>query len=213
MKFEEFLKLISKINNIALPGEVSHFKMLPEFRQEALKKQENAIKKAKHAGVLALFYPDENNHTKFVLILRNTYKGVHSAQVAFPGGKPETQDASLQDTALRETFEEVGVPQQNIKIIKNLSQVYIPPSNFYVHPFIGFTVKTPIFIKQDSEVEQVIEVKLKDLLDNQSIKHEKVKASYGTDVEVPAFKLNNYVVWGATAMMLSEIKDVLKELM
>ena len=109
MKFEEFLKSVSKIKNIPLPAETSHFKMVPPFRQELLRKQEKAIKKAKHAGVLALFYPDEDIETKFVLILRKTYKGVHSAQVAFPGGKLETQDTSLKDTALRETFEEVGV--------------------------------------------------------------------------------------------------------
>lgn len=213
MEFEQFLQLLPKIKNIALPGQVSHFKMLPEFRKAALQKQENAIKKAKYAAVLALFYPDENKQTKFVLILRNSYKGVHSAQVSFPGGKPEVYDKSMQDTALRETFEEVGVPQKSIKIIKNLSQVYIPPSNFYVHPFVGFTERIPVFKKQDREVKQLIEVELKHLLNNQSLQYVKVKSSYSINIQVPAFKFNNHIVWGATAMMLSEIKDLLKELM
>ena len=212
MKFEEFLISVSKIKNIQLPAEVSHFKMVPPFRQELLKKQEKAIKQAKHAGVLALFYPDEKEQTKFVLILRNTYKGVHSAQVAFPGGKLEDQDTSLQDTALRETFEEVGVPIETVQIVKKISQVYIPPSNFYVQPFIGITQNTPKFIKQDDEVEALIEVDLDHFLDKKSLINKKVKTSYSIEVEVPAFKLNDYVVWGATAMMLSEIKDLIKQL-
>ncbi|MDB4274070.1 CoA pyrophosphatase [Algibacter sp.] len=212
MRFEEFLKSVSKIKNIPLPAEVSHFKMVPPFRQELLKKQKEAIKKAKHAGVLSLFYPDEDMETKFVLILRKTYKGVHSAQVAFPGGKLEAQDASLRDTALRETFEEVGVPIDTVQIVRSISQVYIPPSNFYVQPFIGFTQTTPQFIKQDDEVEALIEIDLEHFLDEQSLISKKVKTSYSIEVEVPAFKLNDYVVWGATAMMLSEIKDLLKQL-
>ncbi|MDB4225633.1 CoA pyrophosphatase [bacterium] len=212
MRFEEFLKSVSKIKNIPLPAEVSHFKMVPPFRQELLKKQKEAIKKAKHAGVLSLFYPDEDMETKFVLILRKTYKGVHSAQVAFPGGKLEAQDASLRDTALRETFEEVGVPIDTVQIVRSISQVYIPPSNFYVHPFIGFTQTRPEFIKQDDEVEALIEIDLEHFLDEQSLISKKVKTSYSIEVEVPAFKLNDYVVWGATAMMLSEIKDLLKQL-
>ena len=212
MKFEEFLKSVSKIENIPLPAEVSHFKMVPPFRQELLSKQKEAIKNAKHAGVLSLFYPDEDMETKFILILRKTYKGVHSAQVAFPGGKLETQDTSLQDTALRETFEEVGVPISTVQIVRSISQVYIPPSNFYVHPFIGFTQTTPKFIKQDDEVEALIEIDLEHFLDEQSLVFKKVKTSYSVEVEVPAFKLNDYVVWGATAMMLSEIKDLIKQL-
>ena len=212
MKFEEFLKSVSKIKNIPLPAETSHFKMVPPFRQQLLRKQEKAIKKAKHAGVLALFYPDEDIETKFVLILRKTYNGVHSAQVAFPGGKLEKQDTSLKDTALRETFEEVGVPIEAVSIVRSISQVYIPPSNFYVQPYIGLTQTTPKFIKQDDEVEALIEIDLEHFLDDQSLITKKVKTSYSVEVEVPAFKLNDYVVWGATAMMLSEIKDLLKQL-
>ncbi|MEW4925503.1 CoA pyrophosphatase [Algibacter sp. 2305UL17-15] len=212
MGFDEFVELLSKIENIPLPAEVSHFKMMPPFRQELLKQQEKAIKNAKRAGVLALFYPNESNETCLVLILRNTYNGVHSAQVSLPGGKLEPQDKNLEETAVRETFEEVGVPIKDIEIIKKITQVYIPPSNFYVQPFMGISIKTPNFLKQDDEVEQLIEVKLKDLLNDKNLINKKVATSYSAAIEVPAFKLNEFTVWGATAMMLSEIKDVICKL-
>ncbi|NNC50615.1 MAG: CoA pyrophosphatase [Flaviramulus sp.] len=213
MKFDEFIKSLSKIENIQLPAEASHFKMVPPFRQEFLRKQQEAIKKAKHAGVLALFYPDEIQKTKFALILRNTYNGVHSAQVGFPGGKFEKQDRSIEYTAVRETYEEIGVSPNVINVVKKISQIYIPPSNFYVQPFIGFTSTTPTFIKQEDEVEAILEIALDHFLDENSVITKKVATSYSVEVEVPAFKLNGHVVWGATAMMLSEIKDLLKELM
>ncbi|WP_317169049.1 NUDIX hydrolase [Flavivirga algicola] len=175
-----------------------------------MEKQKEAIKKAKRAGVLALFYPDTSKQTKLVLILRKTYHGVHSAQVAFPGGKLEKQDISLEAAALRETFEEVGVLIKTIEVIRKLSQVYIPPSNFYVQPFLGITKHVPIFNKQEDEVESIIEVDLQHLLDDSILVTRKVSTSYSEEVEVPAFQLNGHVVWGATAMMISEIKDLLK---
>ncbi len=213
MNFDDFLILTSKIKNIPLPAQASQFKMIPPFRQELLKQQAEAIKTAKSAGVVALFYPNNNQETHLVLILRKTYKGVHSAQIGFPGGKLEPQDASIEAAAIRETFEEVGVPSKSIKVLRALSEVYIPPSNFYVYPFIAISKETPQFIKQDDEVEAIIEVALIHFLDDASIITQKVKTPYSIEVEVPAFKLNSHVVWGATAMMLSEIKDLLKQLM
>ena len=213
MNFEDFLKLLPKIKNIPLPGEASQAKMAPPFRETLIKKQKEALKTAKQAGVLALFYPNLNNEITFVLILRKTYKGVHSAQVAFPGGKIEPYDISLKDTALRETFEEVGVSIKTMEIVKALTQIYIPPSHFYVQPYIGVTRKTPHFIKQEDEVEAIIEVPIKHFLNDNMVVEKKVKTSYSIEVKVPAFKLNNHIVWGATAMMLSEIKDLLKKVL
>ncbi|WP_452229485.1 MULTISPECIES: NUDIX hydrolase [unclassified Lacinutrix] len=210
MNFNQFLKATSKISNLELPAEASQFKMSPPFREDLLQKQQGKIKNAKQSAVLALFYPDEAQETKFVLILRKTYKGVHSAQVGFPGGKVEVADTSLKHTALRETEEEIGVPMHSIETLKALTQVYIPPSNFYVQPFIGYSNSTPHFIKQESEVEAIIEVSLAHFLDEQRVITKTVSTSYNVDVAVPAFSLNNHVVWGATAMMLSEIKDLLK---
>lgn len=212
MNFDEFLISISKIKNIPLPAESSQFKMAPPFRKELLESKKEAIKTANKAGVLALFYPNSNQQTTFVLILRKTYKGVHSAQVGFPGGKLEQNDTSLKDAAVRETFEEVGVPINHIEVLCELSQVYIPPSNFYVQPFIGISRLTPNFIMEDKEVEAILEIPLQHFLNDELEIISKVSTSYSVDVEVPAFKLNEHIVWGATAMVLSEIKDLLKQI-
>ena len=212
MNFDEFLKSLSKIENIVLPAEASQLKMVPPFRRELIKQQKEAIKHAKKAGVLVLFYPDLKGLTRLVLILRKTYEGVHSAQVGFPGGKLEPQDKNLKAAAVRETYEEIGVLIEDIEVICELSEVYIPPSNFYVQPFIGLSRATPNFVKQEDEVEDILEIDLQDFLDDKSLITRMVKTSYSIEVEVPAFKLNNHVVWGATAMMLSEVKDLLKQL-
>jgi 8-oxo-dGTP pyrophosphatase MutT (NUDIX family) len=213
MNFDEFIIAISKIKNIPLPAEASQFKMSPPFRKALIDKQKDVIKNAKKAGVLALFYPDVNQKTKLVLTLRKTYKGVHSAQIGFPGGKLESQDNSLEGAAIRETFEEVGVPIYQIEVLRRLTEVYIPPSNFYVQPFIGVSRSTPVFVKQEDEVEEVIEVSLIEFLDDKNIISKVVETSYSVKIDVPAFQLNGHVVWGATAMMLSEIKDLLKQLL
>jgi len=213
MEFKKFLERISENKNISLPGETSQFKMSPPFRQKLLTEQKDNIKKAKRAGVIALFYPNTEGNTTLVLILRKTYKGVHSAQIAFPGGKFEIADKTLDITAIRETYEEVGVPKDQIEIITPMTQVYIPPSNFYVQPFLAVSRHTPDFIKQDDEVEQIIEVALNSLLNEDNIALKAVMTSYNTAIEVPTITLNGHIVWGATAMMLSEIKDLLKQVL
>lgn len=213
MVFKTFLESVVKIKHLDLLGEASHNKMSPPYRLELAKKMKEQVKSAKKAGVMALFYPDTYGETYLVLILRKTYKGVHSAQVGFPGGKYERQDKNLMQTALRETEEEVGVPQAMIQVIKTMSPIYIPPSNFMVHPYIGISERTPTFIKQDDEVEAVLEVRLTDFLDEDNTLITKVPTSFNVEIDVPAFKLNNQIVWGATAMMLNELKDLLKQVL
>ncbi|GFZ88130.1 coenzyme A pyrophosphatase [Aquaticitalea lipolytica] len=210
MNFDLFLNSISKIEQAPLPGQASQFKMSPPYRMDLIEKQAEAMKSSKRAGVLALFYPDTLQNTNLILILRKTYKGVHSAQVGFPGGKLEPQDESLEYTAVRETQEEVGVPLKDIKVIKAMTEVYIPPSNFTVHPFMGITTKTPKFVKQEDEVEDLIEVTIKDFIDDNLMTSQLIMTSLQKEVEVPAFHFNGHIVWGATAMMLNEVKDLLK---
>ena len=135
------------------------------------------------------------------------------AEQDYAVGKYEDDDSSLEFTALRETYEEVGVPMHDVKVLKPMTHLYIPPSNFTVQPYLGITNKTPNFIKQDEEVEDLIEVAFSHFIDDSNLITTSVPTSYNRNVEVPAFMLNNHVVWGATAMMLSELKDLLKQVL
>ncbi len=213
MLFNTFLESVVKIKHLDLFGEVSHSKMSPPYRLELANRMKEKAKNAKIAGVLALFYPSYQGETYLVLILRKTYKGVHSAQVGFPGGKYEDEDEDLKKTALRETWEEVGVSEHLVNVIKKMSPLYIPPSNFMVHPYVAISETTPQFKKQDDEVEDILEVKLRDFLDDVNTITTRVPTSFNVEVDVPAFRLNDHIVWGATAMMLGEIKDLLKQVL
>ena len=208
MEFDYFLSLISKIQDKQLGGFSSHAKMIPKERN-ILKKIELEAAKPRKAAVLALFYPDEKNLTNFLLILRASYDGTHSSQISFPGGKFELSDVHLETTALRETFEEVGINIENIKIKRQLTNTYIPPSNFLVSPFLGYSNSRPSF-QINHEVENLLEVKLTDLLNENSVGSKNLSTSYLKNIDVPCFILNKNVVGGATAMMLSEIKDLIK---
>ncbi|WP_179316852.1 NUDIX hydrolase [Winogradskyella undariae] len=211
MLFSRFLESVVKIKHLELLGEESHAKMSPPYRLELADKMREKSETARRAGVMALFYPKTNDETYLVLILRKTYKGVHSGQVGFPGGKYEDEDENdLKETAIRETEEEVGVSRTHINVLKAMSPIYVPPSNFMVYPFVGISEEYLIFTKQDEEVEAVIEVKLSDFLSESNTLTTSVPTSLGVKVDVPAFKFNGHIVWGATAMMLGEIKDLLK---
>lgn len=192
-----------------LPGESAHKKLAPLIRINELDEIDMSTRNPQEAGVMAVFYPDNENVTRLVLILRKTYKGVHSNQVGFPGGRVEEIDRDLEDTALRETEEEVGIPQNEIEVVKKLSRLYIPPSNFWVQPYIGLLKTTPQMVAQETEVEEILEVKLSDFLNDDNMITENLSTSYAKEIEVPAYRLNGYVVWGATGMMLSEIRELL----
>lgn len=209
MQFDNFLQFTPKIQNVGLPATDAHAKMVPSNRTELLKKFNAEKLMPKKAAVMMLFYP-KNNQTHIVLILRNSYKGVHSSQIAFPGGKPENEDVDLKDTALRETHEEIGVLPHKIEVIRSFTEVYIPPSNYMVYPFLGVSKDELQFIRQEDEVAGIIEFPLVDFLDDGIIHIKKMNTSYANDFEVPGFLVNEHFVWGATAMILSELKETLK---
>ena len=212
MDFQEFLHFVPKIIDVTLPAFHAHIKMAPINRMEDLKNMDFSKKNPRIAAVLMLFYP-KNDQTNLVLILRNAYEGIHSAQVGFPGGKYEQEDEDLIFTALRETHEEIGINPKTIEIVKSFTKLYIPPSNFLVHPFLGISKEELIFVADPVEVAAVIELPLSVFLSEDTVVKSDVKTSYSSSSAVPAFKIQDHIVWGATAMILSELKEVLKEVL
>lgn len=213
MDFKEFINRSSNLKKIRLPGEKAHYKLAPLLRLKELQETGVEQKKPRQAAVMAVFYPNPQERVHFVLILRKNYQGIHSNQVAFPGGRVEKEDRDFAHTALRETEEEVGIPQEQIHVIREMTQIYIPPSNFWVRPFLGIMQTTPRLVPQEEEVEDILEIDLDDFLSDSCLTTQTLSTSYAKNVEVPAFLLNGHVVWGATAMMLSEMKDVLKQVL
>lgn len=154
------------------------------------------------AAVLVLFYPSDGK-IHMVFIKRNEYDGPHSAQVSFPGGVREADDLSLEETALRETREELGTDGQ-IEVLGALTPLHIPVSNFMVYPFVGWMEKSPAFRPDPSEVQYVIEVALTDLLDP-SNRDSETLYHHEQSIEAPFYRVGKDKIWGATAMMLSEV--------
>lgn len=212
MNFQDFLEYVPKLMEVTLPATEAHFKMAPLERIESLKNLNLETKNPKTAAVMMLFYP-KNGRTHLVLIVRNSYQGVHSAQIAFPGGKYEPRDQIFENTALRETHEEIGIHPDNIEIIRSFTRLYIQPSNFMVYPFFGICKDEIVFIPDANEVADIIELPLSVFLGDDIIVSTYISTSYSDNIMVPAFKIKEHIVWGATAMMLSELKDVLKKVL
>lgn len=212
MNFEEFTQYIPKILNHRLPAINAHLKMAPLERRLAMDPQSYAEKNPRLSAVMMLFYP-KNGDACLVLTKRNEYAGVHSAQISFPGGKADADDIDLAHTALRETFEEIGVAGSDIDIIMPFTQIYIPPSNFLVSPFLGFSNSELEFKPNPYEVSEIIELPLDALLDDSIVVNVELQTSYAQKIAVPAFKFQEHIVWGATAMILSELKETLKSVL
>jgi 8-oxo-dGTP pyrophosphatase MutT (NUDIX family) len=171
-----------------------------------LHREERAVPRpdAKRAGIMILFYPQ---HSTFYmpLILRPTYSGVHSGQVAFPGGKMEKTDKNIIETALRETHEEIGVWVDNTHVIGQLSDIYISPSNSLVSPVIALIEEKPLYHINPHEVVEVIDVSLDDLINPDNQKIAQIQIPGRGEVDAPSYQINGHTIWGATAMMISEL--------
>ncbi|MEI6900194.1 MAG: CoA pyrophosphatase [Bacteroidota bacterium] len=206
----EVAEYLSIVLQLELPGEKVQLKMASMTRLQQLTKhlkKDNAIK----SSVLILLYPSsEKNEVLFVLIQRPAYNGVHGGQISLPGGKFESSDGDLQNTAIRESFEEIGIPKQDVKIIGALSELYIPPSNYIVSPFVGFLDYKPEFRPDTYEVQEIIEVRLEDLLDDTKIVKKRIHIRTGLQITTPCFEIDKRIIWGATAMILSEFRTLFK---
>jgi 8-oxo-dGTP pyrophosphatase MutT (NUDIX family) len=191
-----------------LPGEDAQALMIPTTATRKRFSLE-ARKDAKPGGVILLLY-QKNDEWYFPLIQRPDYDGVHAKQMSFPGGKMDESDPDLTFTALREAQEEIGVELGQEDVIGHLSDLFIIASNFNVKPTIAWHRDVPHFIADEHEVDEIVEVKLADLMRDDLVREKPIRISYGITIQAPYFNLNNRVVWGATAMMLSEFKVILQ---
>ena len=209
MELKTFLSLFTKLKEIPLPGFKSHLLLAPlDIHTDSNNTNYNNIN-PKRAAVLIHIYPSYNGQLSFVLIERNKYPGFHSGQISFPGGKYEDKDKDLFATALREANEEVAIQKSTVEYIRTLSKIFIPPSNFMVTPFLSCSSFRPDLIPERSEVSQIIEFPLNDLLGTR-ISLTRLINSSKNSVEVPCFKYNQKIIWGATAMILSELKIIIQ---
>ena len=162
--------------------------------------------KFQRGSVLILLYP-VNDELFTVFIKRTADNTPHSGQICFPGGRIDPGDRSLQDTALRETEEETGVPASDVRVMGSLTPLHVEVSNIEVTPFVGLCDKKPYFKPDPREVEYLIEVKISELLDDEIIQRKTVM-SENRALAAPVYNIRNHHIWGATAMILSEFLDL-----
>jgi 8-oxo-dGTP pyrophosphatase MutT (NUDIX family) len=193
---------IKKALSQTLPGSASQQKMLPLNRE--LKVSEEDQKHVKHSSVLLLLFV-ENNELNACLIKRPGHMKHHAGQIALPGGRIEKGETAL-ETALRETWEEIGISSKDIEILGSLSELYVQVSRFQIHPFVGWLDNKPEFTICKNEVEKTISFPLKSI--KNTFSEIELKTATGL-LKVPCFKYEEEIIWGATAMILSEFYDLL----
>lgn len=210
MEFSILIQQLEKELKKPLPGAQIQIRMsaIPRIRELMdFSFQGDAIR----SSVLILLFPaGKNGDVSLVLILRPRYDGVHSGQIALPGGRFENPDGELLNTALREAREEIGIDPGKVRIIGQLTELYIPPSNYLVVPFIGFVLDEPSFKPDRQEVEEIIVIKLRDLIEEKSLKIKEFVVSSGVKVSAPCYDVDGHLIWGATAMILSEFREIVK---
>ena len=162
---------------------------------------------------MALLHPkDEELFVTFIKRAASHPDDKHAGQIGFPGGKYEEEDESLIGCALRETHEEIGVPTADIEVIGELTSLYVFASDFMVHPFVGYLDYAPDYVPQVEEVAGIYELPVKHLVDPKFKVTRKVLLSEGFQMEAPGYNVNGDFLWGATAMISSELETVIKKL-
>ena len=201
-RYEPFLRQLRYDLTQRLPGQNAQWRMAPRPRPGAeYRDQPNAS--CRQGAVLMLFYPWQNR-VQLPLILRPNYSGAHSGQIGLPGGGQEDIDDDLTATALREAYEEIGVHPSSVTVLGSLTKLYVSVSNYLVQPVVGWTDYRPNFRCDPYEVADLIESPLADFLAPENY-HEEIWELRKRAVTVPYFDIQGQIVWGATAMMLSEM--------
>ncbi|MBD0260992.1 MAG: CoA pyrophosphatase [Cytophagales bacterium] len=194
----------------ALPGEKAQLKMAAAGRTR-LGTTPMPDAATRTGAVLILFYP-HGGLIHVPMIRRPVYPGVHSGQVAFPGGRADETDESIIATALREAHEEVGVRPAEVEVLGLLTPLFVHASNFMVHPVVGAARSRPDFRPDPYEVDALLEVPLTELQDITRIGSKEIIVREGIAIQAPYYDLQGHTVWGATAMMISELLEVLGSL-
>jgi len=202
--------LLRKIKNADLHGENAHGIYSPPYRP-LFTYNEILTKNPKFAAVNILLYLKDNEWFFPLMVRSKNEHDRHSGQISLPGGKREDSDLDFAKTAVRETHEEMGIDEHYVRIIREISPIYIPPSNFYVHAFVSYTKKNPVFQLQEAEAVELIEFPIASLLSLPE-KPELMIMPASRGVEVPVINFNNYIIWGATSMILCEFSYLLKNL-
>ena len=195
---------------LPLPGKEAQYKLATKTRTPY--KNKTTPKEVRLASVLCLLYP-KNDHLFIPLIQRViAINDKHSGQISFPGGKLEPTDKSCEDGALREANEEIGIQPKDVSIIGRLTPLYVPVSNFQVFPFVGYLNYAPKFTAQEKEVAEIVEVALEELIAPETLKYKSMSYKDKFTVKnVPYFDVNDKTIWGATAMMLNELIEVINQ--
>jgi 8-oxo-dGTP pyrophosphatase MutT (NUDIX family) len=194
----------------ALPSALAHDPLRAIPIGNAIPKFEHKVP-PKPGSVLILLYEDAGR-IKFPLIKRSEYNGAHSGQISLPGGKAEPGEDSI-ETALREANEEIGIDLSYVRVIGRLSEFFVIPSNFLVTPVVAAFQGEPVFKADPYEVSGIIKGDILDLIQDDAVRTKEIVASKYYRMQAPHFEIENQVVWGATAMMLNELRFVLREVM
>lgn len=204
------LHIIQSLFDYPLPGRSAQGVMAKNLGREHVVTPGDARK----AAVMILLFPNQMDDLEVVFTERavSNDQDTHSGQMSFPGGKYDDIDTDFEATALRETWEEIGVHPKHVQVIGKMTPLYIPVSNFIVHPFVGYVNHRPDFIKEEREVAQIITSKLSFLLDYKEPSSTDINIRKGLTLKaVPYFDIQKKVVWGATSMMLNEFLVALRQ--
>lgn len=205
---DEFQERLARLILEGLPGEDAHLKMAPVNRPLSSLALQKAVNVRESAVAIMLF--EQNNAVRCTLIQRPSYEGNHSGQISFPGGKRDPEDEDLKTTAIRECMEEVGIDLRKGRFLGKLTPVYIPVSNFHVEPYIFFYPQAPEFVPDQREVELILTISTDELLDEGIISQMDVPMPNGMILRnVPCFLIDGRQIWGATALILNELKEIL----
>jgi 8-oxo-dGTP pyrophosphatase MutT (NUDIX family) len=208
--FKSFIGKIKKSLSSDLPGLEAQYLMAPYKRLSTHAYLNMPNIEPRKGCVLILLYQMEGEICT-VLTKRNEYKGAHSGQISFPGGKFDDSDKELAYTAIRETKEEIGISPKDIQLIGELTHLYIPVSNFLVYPFVGYIDSYPQFILNEREVAELIPVKLKTLVAaSKNAGTKKIQTSSDLIITAPYYDIHGHHIWGATAMIISEFVAVIE---